>query len=273
MKSSKRIFLMPDTHFAPEGEKNGGHDELALRTALKAIEVVRPDELIHIGDIGEWESVSPWQYKRQRRPPLQYTLNALDQDIFAVNQQLDRIDAVCKKAGVRKKTLLEGNHELWVTEMVSEMDLAADHYQLPKQLRLRQRGWAWHEYGKYVKRGRLRLYHGGHYATIHHAYNHAVKLGASVAYGHTHDVQYVTVPSADGPHLGVSLGCLCKLQKGFLKGRSTNWQHAFGVLYLQPNGDFNVEVHRIEKGWATVMGREIKDGRLLAGRPRKGTDE
>ncbi len=268
MKASKKIVVLPDPHFAPEGGENGGHDEGALLTALKCIEVVRPDEVICIGDIGEWESCSPWEKSRRARPPLQYTLDALDLDVKAVNKQLDRIDRVCKAAGVRKKTLIEGNHEVWVNNMVAEMDLAAEHYHIPKQLKLRQRGWSYHEYGQYIKRGKLRFYHGGHYATVHHAYNHAVKLGASVGYGHTHDVQYVTVPSADGPHLGVSFGCLCKLEKKFLKGRMTNWQHAVGVIYLRPNGDFNTEIHRIQDGWTTINGREIENGRLLAGRPR-----
>ena len=263
---------MPDTHFGePKVSQNGGHDEGAFRTALKAIEVIRPDEFIHIGDIGEWDSCSPWQFKRRQRPPLQITLDRLNQDLTLVNREFDRICEVLDEVGCEKRTLIEGNHEIWVKEMCSEMDLVREHYAMEKVLRLEERGFDWAPYGQYVKRGKIRLYHGGHYTTVHHAFAHATKCGASMGYGHTHDVQYVTVPSVEGPHLGVSFGCLCDLDKAFLRGRLTNWQHAFGIIYLQENGEFNVDVRRIEAGWVAVNGREIRDGKLLAGRPRKET--
>jgi hypothetical protein len=272
VKRSHTIFIMPDTHFGLAGVSgNGGHDERAFRTALKAIEVLRPDEFIHLGDIGEWDSVSPWQFTRRKRPDLEITLERLDKDLKEVNVQFDRIQEALTEAGCTQRLLIEGNHEIWVRQMVSEVGLVADHYDLRKQLRLADRGFGWSPYGDYVKRGKLRLYHGGHYTSIHHAYQHATKCGASIGYGHTHDVQYVTVPSVEGPHLGVSFGCLCEMEKGFLKGRLTNWQHAFGVIYLQENGEFNVDIRRIEAGWTTINGREIRDGKLLAGRPRKET--
>lgn len=51
MKRSHTIFVMPDTHFGlPDAGGNGGHDEAAFATALKALELLRPDEFIHIGD-------------------------------------------------------------------------------------------------------------------------------------------------------------------------------------------------------------------------------
>lgn len=270
MKKSKRIFIMPDTHFGPPDRAgNGGHDERAFLTALKAIEIIRPDAFVHIGDIGEWESCSPWRYSRRRRPPLEYVLRDLEGDLQVVNGQFDRIVDVLDKVGCEERLLIEGNHELWVRTMVEEMELVADHYDLRKQLRLEDRGFEWASYGEFVQFGHLRLYHGGHYSNIHHAFTHATKCGASIGYGHTHDVQYVTVPSVEGPHGAWSFGCLCQMDKGFLKGRLTNWQHAFGVVYLQPSGIFKVDIHRIEEGWTTVNGREIFGGKLLAGRPAR----
>jgi len=272
----RKIFILPDPHFGPPDAKgNGGHDEGAVATALKAVEIERPDEIIILGDIGEWASCSPWEFKRRAYPPLQITLDNLNIDIEYVQDGLDRICDAARNAGCRKITLLEGNHEIWVSEMVKQTKLIAEHYYLPRVLDLEKRGIEWHEYGKYIERGQLLLYHGGHYATIHHAYNHAVKLGSSCGYGHTHDIQYVTVPSARGPHGGYSFGCLCRLQKGFLKGRKTNWQHAFGMLYIREGTDpdsmedFKVDIHRIEKGWTVLHGQQIVNGKLLGGRPRK----
>ena len=270
MKRSKKIFTLFDPHYGVLHDGQQGHDEGAISTILKAIEIIRPDEFVAGGDFGEWESVSPWQYKRRARPPLQYTLDRLDVDLVEVNHQMDRIDVALDKVGCKKKVFLEGNHEVWVREMAEEMDVVAEKYDLNKQLRLRQRGYGkMVPYGQYIKRGKLRIYHGGHYTTVHHAFAHATKLGCSVMYGHTHDIQGVTVPSAEGPHGAYAMGCACALEKDFLKGRSTNWQHAFGVVYMRENGKFNVAQHRIEGGWCVVDGREIFNGKLLAGRPAK----
>jgi len=263
MTRAKKIFVMPDTHFGPEdSDGNGGHDEPAFATALAAIKILKPDEFIHIGDVGEWNSCSHWRYRRRKRPPLDYTLGELDVDLFYVNMHMDRIDKVLNAVRCRKRHLIEGNHEVWVREMVGESKLAGEHYALPKQLGLEGRGWTWSPYGEYLKRGKLRLYHGGHYTTIHHAYQHALRCGASIMYGHTHDVQAVTVPSVEGPHGGYCIGCLAKLEKGFLKGRSTNWQHAFACVWLKKNGEFKVETYRIEGGWTVVNGREIQSGKV-----------
>ncbi len=271
MKRAKRIFVMSDTHFCPPGMGgNGGHDEAALATCLKAVEVIRPDEFIHIGDLGEWESCSAWKFKGGRKkPPLDYILRELQLEVEFNNKMLDRIDMVLASAGCKKRTLIEGNHETRVRRMLAESELALEHYALPKQLKLRARGWAWSPYGKFLKRGKLRFYHGGHYPSIHHAYQTATKCAASVMYGDRHDIQAVTVPSLEGPHAGFSIGCLCKLTKDFLGGLQVNWQHAFAVVLLRPNGTFLAEIHRIQDGWANVEGCEIQDGKPVLRRPRK----
>ena len=52
----KRAFVIPDQHFPI-------HDQLAVDVTLKALEIVKPDIFINLGDVGEWESVSAWKYK------------------------------------------------------------------------------------------------------------------------------------------------------------------------------------------------------------------
>jgi hypothetical protein len=271
MKRAKRIFVMADTHFCPPGvdDLNGGHDEAAFKTALKAIEVIRPDEFIHVGDVGEWASVSAWEFKIRKKPPLAYLLKDLDKEVAWNNKMMDRIDAALDKVGCKKRTLIEGNHETRIRRMLADYSLALEIYAPEKVLKLRQRGWSFVPFGQFLRRGKLRLYHGGHFSTVHHAYNTALKSGCSVMYGDRHDIQSVTVPSIEGAHAGFCIGCLCKLSKDFLQGRKVNWQHGFAVVLLRPNGKFLAEIHRIQDGWACVEGREIQDGKLVAGRPRK----
>ena len=52
----KRAIVIPDQHFPI-------HDESAVKVVLKAIEFVKPDIFINLGDVGDWESVSAWAYK------------------------------------------------------------------------------------------------------------------------------------------------------------------------------------------------------------------
>ena len=84
IKKTKRAIVIPDQHFPI-------HDESAVRVVLKAIEFVKPTIFINLGDVGEWESVSAWKYKRRRRPPLEYQIPEIDTEIKAVNKQINMV--------------------------------------------------------------------------------------------------------------------------------------------------------------------------------------
>ena len=81
----KRAIITPDKH-APV------HDEAAIKVVCKAIELVKPNIYIDLGDLGEWASVSHWQWKRKKKPPLEYIMPKIDEDVRAVNELLDIID-------------------------------------------------------------------------------------------------------------------------------------------------------------------------------------
>ena len=70
----KRAIVIPDQHFPI-------HDESAVKVVLKAIEFVKPDIFINLGDVGEWSSVSGHRYKRRKRPPLEYQLPEIDEEV------------------------------------------------------------------------------------------------------------------------------------------------------------------------------------------------
>ena len=52
----KRAVVCGDTHFPL-------HDQSAINCVLKAIKIVEPNIFIHLGDVGEWESVSAGKWK------------------------------------------------------------------------------------------------------------------------------------------------------------------------------------------------------------------
>ncbi len=103
----RRAIVIPDTHFPI-------HDESAVKVVLKAIEFVKPNIFINLGDVGEWESVSAWQYKRRKRPPIEYQLREMVTEIKEVNKCIDRFDKVLDKIKCKERYILAGNHDEWL---------------------------------------------------------------------------------------------------------------------------------------------------------------
>lgn len=251
-------FVLSDQHYAPPDDEEGGVDPKAESCALQAIEVVKPDIFINIGDEGEWSSVSHWRYQRVKRPPLDYQLREVEQDAKAVNEGLDRWDAALAKVGCKEKHLLGGNHPEWLNHLCEEYPHLRKDYAPENILRLKQRGYQHHKYGQYLRLGKLAFYHGGHYTGVDHARKHVMNLGHSVMYGHYHDSQVAKVATLDSYHGAWSIGCIAKLRKPFLKGRPTNWSHNFAIVHFLEKGKFLVEVIEIYEGRCMVWGNKIE---------------
>lgn len=246
-RGEKVGVILPDTHFPLE-------DKRAWDCALQIIGHVKPDILVHLGDVGEWHSISHWRYKRISRPPLEYQLSDLEPELAGVNIQMDRLDDACKT--VREKHLTMGNHDDWLNQFVEA------HPYLPQYLPenamfLDKRGYSWKPPGEYLKIGKLFFYHGHHYRNQYHARQHAEKLGVSVIYGHHHDQQTHGVQHLGGSHRAWSLGCLRTMDADFLGGRPTNWSHNVGIVHWLPSGNFHVQVVDIIDGEAFVWGKNI----------------
>ena len=247
-----RGVIFPDIHFPH-------HDEKALRTALKVIEVVKPTYFLNLGDMVEGESVSAWKWKRKKRPPLEYQLPEVVKELEVINKGCDRIDEVLDKVNCKKKVFAQGNHELWFDNFVEEHPYLPD-YGSYEGLKMKERGYVWHPYGKVFKvnDSKLHAYHGGHYSGINHAKSHVQNLGVSIIYGHTHDNIKSVVTHMDGPKMAQSMGCLCKMEKSFLKNRQPNWTHNVGIVDFYDDGLYNLIVLNIINGKTTYNGKVIK---------------
>lgn len=248
--------IIPDTH-APL------HNKAAIRCVEKAIKLVRPEVVIHLGDVGEWDSVSRWKYIRKKRPPLEYVLMDLEKDKKHVTELLDSIDHTCELAGVQDKLMLFGNHEVWLNNFVEEHDkneLYLPQYRPENIMALEKRGWEWVKHGEYVTMGDLSIYHGGHHTGIHHTRQHCINLGANVLYAHNHSVQRDSLASLNGVHAAFCIGCLKDCQgenNKWLKGRKMNWSHSFAIVYWNGDGTFRVEQVDITGGTTNVWGKWI----------------
>ena len=248
----KRYIVTPDKHFPL-------HDQKAINVLCKSIEIVKPDGYIDLGDVGEWLGCSHWQWKKKKRPPLEYQLPFIHQDILDVNKGMDMIDESLDKANVKIKHFIEGNHDDWLNRFVDENPYLND-LKFSKAVRLKDRGYKYHKIGKLLRIGKLNFYHGHHYAGVQHTRNHLIRMGGNVMYGHHHDIQQSSVTHIDGAKSAWSIGCLKDMRpekNKWLRGRLHNWNHAFAIVNFYPNNNFQVEVIEIQKGECFVWGEHI----------------
>ena len=254
LRKLKRAIVTPDKHFPL-------HDVPAINAVCKAIEIVKPDIYVDLGDVGEWESVSHWQWRKKKRPPLEYQLPFVDKEIEAVNAGMDIIDASLDKIKCKERYITEGNHDDWLNRFVDENPYLKG-YLFKDAVHLKQRGYKYLPCGKLFNIGNLYFYHGNHFAGVNHTRNHLLRLGCNVMYGHHHDIQQSSVTHMDGAKSAWSIGCLKDMGADanvWLGNREHNWQHAFAIVNFYDKGNFNVELCTI------INGKTVVDGELIDG--------
>ena len=134
----KKTIFVPDIH-APF------HDRLAFKACLKAIEAVRPERVVLLGDVGEFEGASGWKWEKRKRPPLEYVLPEVDADFIATNKILDELDKTIDWEC--EKIFIEGNHEDRVNRLLEEFPYLSDRFDVATALNLKQRGWLFYPLG------------------------------------------------------------------------------------------------------------------------------
>lgn len=166
---------------------------------------------------------------------------------------LDQIEsALDNKSKKAERIFLEGNHEYRVVRYLDANPQMEGYVEVPVGLDLEKRGWKWipsWSEGKVFRVGKANFIHGL-YATKYHANKHVEQFGCNIFYGHTHDIQsHSKIQRGDNKTMmGQSLGCLCKYGQSWMRNRPSNWQQAFGVFYIQPNGLFQCYIPQIFNG-------------------------
>jgi hypothetical protein len=259
-----RALVIPDTH-APL------IDRAALDCVLQAIMLVRPNRIIHLGDVGEWEGANHHRFENVRKPEPSEIAHAIRKDVRAIRRTLlDPLDRICKEAGVENKDLTIGNHDIWPDRFVeANPDYAntiftgASGYTFKQLFDWGARGWRLYPAGQLMQIGELRFYHGHLYGGIHHARTHLLKLGVNVIYGHHHSVKYDSVTHANGIKGAWCLGCLKRVDPAsnqWLGNRITDWGHAFAVVdWYGSKGYFTVHMANIVEGKCSLL-FEFLDG-------------
>ena len=249
----KRGIISSDKHFPLADPK-------AISCFIQAIDIIKPDFYVDIGDVGEWESVSHWQWKKKKRPPLEYQLPYVKKEIKAVNECMDEVDEALDKSNCKEKYMCQGNHDDWLDRFYEENPYV-EWVQFENACKLKERGFKYYPTGEYLKIGKLYYYHGHHFSGVHHTRNHLLRLGANVMYGHFHDLQQCSVTHLDGVKSAWSIGCMKKMDakaNSFLMNRRHNWSHAFAVVDYFDDGFFTVHIVQIIDGKTSLWGELIR---------------
>ena len=251
----ERAIVTPDKHFPI-------HDKKAISVVCQAIELVKPDTYIDLGDTGEWEHFSSHYWKGRSAKPMEDLIPLLDKDVSDVNAGMDIIDKSLDKVNCKERHFVQGNHEVWLDKFVVRYPYLKE-YTTYNALRLKERGYKYHPYNrkKLLKKGKLNFTHGK-YVPKYHAFKHLDMYGESIMYGHTHDLQRFTKTTAGGTISAWSLGCLKDIEadEDWLSGRLTNWNHAFAIIDFFKNGNYKVEIVEIIKGRTSLWG-ELLEGK------------
>tara|TARA_Y100001963_G_C6785459_1_gene452439 strand:+ start:1989 stop:2753 length:765 start_codon:yes stop_codon:yes gene_type:complete len=253
MRITKRAVVIPDQHYPI-------HDKKAVNVVLKALKIVKPDIFINLGDVGEWESFSPWRWKRKKKPSLEYQLPAIEKELKAVNKEIDKVDKILDEINCNERYICAGNHDEWLTYGFCVEYPYMEDYAFEEACGWKDRGYKYYSYNEPLKIGKVTFIHGA-YATNYHANKHLLAYGENLIYGHTHDIQRHTLTRLGGTIGAWSMGCLKDMspkKNKWLQGRLHNWNHAFAIVDWFTNGDFKVEVVEIVNGKTSLWGEMIK---------------
>ena len=206
----------------------------------------RWDEWIQLGDFMDFDCISKFNEEAFR--------NVEDKRLFLDyekgNDILDRHQAIIRSKNKKAKfTLLEGNHEYRIERLIDKFPVLEGMVEVEKCLKLDKRKINYvrcYQKGDIYKIGKA-YFHHGLYTNRYHASKMVENYGVNIYYGHTHDIQFFpkVVRGKNKTLEGGSLGCLCEYNQSYIKGNPTNWQQAFAVMYVLPNGFYSLFLVKI----------------------------
>lgn len=235
---SKTAIIIPDTHIPY-------HDVRAYKLMLKVAKAAQPDEVVILGDFGEFASVG----SHPKDPDLN---NKLEFEIGETNQALDELDHLFPKA---TKVFIEGNHEHRLTRFIR--DKAPELFGLVDARRLlnihSRRNWRWVPYTpdqKYrVLNSHLYARHEPKGGGEHVAASTVKKGGKSVIFGHVHRIQeFQTVDMEGNNYRGITCGWLGNQKHKIFNYVKDHHQWALGftvVKVLEDKSFYAQTVHII----------------------------
>lgn len=215
------------------------HDEDSLVAVLKYARTQRWDGCIQLGDFMDWDWCSRWTRENMRaaegaRFMKEYKLG---------NEVLDAIQyAVRKLNPACRITILEGNHDWRIENVIDKTPALEGLIEMERGLRLDERNITYWKYWTHRRPyiiGNAWFIHG-EYIGNNHAKKTADAFHRNVFYGHTHDRMSATKTTAFGDSVQCeSMGTLSRFDLEYMGHKPSNWMQCFAEFYFRPDGNFN----------------------------------
>jgi predicted phosphodiesterase len=214
--------VLPDLHVPY-------HDEEALGRALARIREERPERVVILGDLADFEAISKFSRKLKKRAVFEY-------EIGEVRRVIQELEKEFKQQNV---IYICGNHESRLSKYIIRNCPELDDLPMLAFREIVQipRRWVVYEYNlNAVCIDGVNYIHGRKFSG-NVCINNIKKYLGSVVQGHSHRAssQYMRLPN--GETIGaVEAGCLCDLQPSYAS--DVNWSHAMawaegGIPYLE----------------------------------------
>lgn len=228
-------------------------DPAAVHCMLQFAEWYNPDLFLIIGDFADCEGISHWD-----SPNLEP--KRLVPELIKARKVLEAIAKATPN--VTSRVFCEGNHENWIQQAILKMpelfeglnELIDVQIDVPTLLGLDKFNYEFYPMNHFVKIGNLHFTHGL-YTSSNHTKKHLDVIKANLEYGHLHDKQEHNQTSMEGSMSAGCMGCLCRLDAAFLKGKPNNWVHLINIYEFMPDGSYTKMKPEIVNGKVSIFGK------------------
>ncbi len=251
MKSSF-VVEFPDPHLPSQDEK-------AIEAVLNFAADIHPPEFILLGDVLDFSFIGSFAQDQIKET---FENGECWEDTWQAGQ--DFLDDVRKAVGKKCRIVyIEGNHDYRPKRILLKDPSRKGSVEVPKHLDLAKRDIFWvpfWETGQTYQIGKMSYGHGW-YCTGNHTLKHLNDYGCNFTYGHSHTIETKTKAfksSHDGTIKARTLGCLCKKDMPYMRGRPSSWVQGFGVTEFYDDGLFTSYEPVIINGKFSFAGKVYK---------------
>lgn len=245
-KRLESILVVPDTH-APF------HDQRAWDLMIKVGKALKPDHIVHIGDLIDFYSISKFTKDPSRKL-------SVDSEIKVARTLLDDLDSL----GASNKHLLMGNHDdrfqRYLFERAPEL-VGIEELSLPYLLGLKKRGWDWTRYRDDYKLGKAFFTHDAGFYGVNALKSTYQRYQHNVIFGHSHRFDSLQRGNAIGErHFAGQFGWLGDFKAvdyTYRAQATSDWAHGFGIGYLDKETK-----HTHFQGYPIVKYRTVFNGKI-----------
>ena len=222
----ERLWLIGDVH-------SPFHDKQSWDLMVRALADFKADTLVSLGDFVDFFSVSHWSKNPERA-------FSLKEEIETASALLDELEARTPGA---KRIFVAGNHEDRLQRYLQ--DKAPELFQfidVPKLLKLAERGWEYVPYKQSIRLGKLNITHDVGSAGRYNAFRALDTFQSPVVTGHTHRLSYVVEGDATGDtQVSAQFGWLGDVEQVDYIHRTRalrEWTRGFGYGYINRKTGF-----------------------------------